>query len=118
MLVTMKESLNNTLNDILHSDIVTKTKSTIHDLVSGVKNLFRHQSAEPDESSDKINNYLKSPDEIEAELKQLSAYAYNEGPENELTPATGNTTILKVSETRTEIHYFEEALPEYMEENY
>jgi hypothetical protein len=73
----MKESFTNTFNDLLNNDIITKTKSTFHDFVSGVKNLFRHQSGnsgdEGKSSTDGINNYLKSPEEIEAEFRLLSA---------------------------------------------
>ena len=114
----MKESLNNTLNEILHSDIVTKTKSTLHDFVSGVKNLFRHQSNEPENSNAAVNNYLKSPDEIEAEFKQISDAVKNEIEEQELASESGNTVLVKITETTTEIRRFEETFPEYMEENY
>jgi len=118
-MLVMKESLNNTINEILHSDIVTKTKSTIHDFVSGVKNLFRHQPNEPENSDTAVNNYLKSPDEIEAEFKKLSAVVKDEQHESELIVAErSNTTIVKITESKTEIQRFEETFPEYMEENY
>lgn len=113
----MKESLNNTLNEILHSDIVTKTKSTLHDFVSGVKNLFRH--SQPDEPVDAgVNNYLKSPDEIEAEFKHFSTSAKNEFTEKDPIAAAGSGSIITISERKTEIQQFEETFPEYMEENY
>ena len=114
----MKESLNNTIHEILHSDIVTRTKSTLHDFVSGVKNLFRHQSNEPDYSNTAVNNYLKSPDEIDAEFQQLSGAMQNESEEKELVGESGSTMMVKITETTTEIRRFEETFPEYMEENY
>ncbi len=116
-MLVMKESLNNTLNEILHSDIVAKTRSTLHDFVSGVKNLFRHtQQKEPDLAG--VNNYLKSPDEIEAELKHLSSTAKNDRLDEERVAESTTKTIVTISETRTEIERFEETFPEYMEENY
>ena len=111
----MKESTHNTLKDILHREIITKTKSTLHYFVSGVKNLFRHTTGNPeDEASKNINNYLKSPEEIEAEFRFLSASQ----PDNSTETKTLETPSITYSTINIETRIVEEALPDYMEENY
>jgi hypothetical protein len=119
----MKESINNKLNDILHNDIITKTKSGIYDLVSGVRNLFRHNSGSHEENDIKsmrsVNNYLKSPEEIEAEFRALSSGHEDDNiPAPLQMPSKGYTTII----TKTDLHsgsmIFEQEFPDFMEENY
>ena len=112
----MKESI----KDIFHTDLITKTKSGIYDLVTGVKNLFRHNSANPEETDKKsINNYLKSPEEIEAEFRFLSTVETDEHTREPLqTPPKTYTTVFSKTEFSSEVMTMDDGLPDFMEENY
>ena len=110
----MKESF----NDILNNDIITKTKSTFQGFVSGVKNLFRHQSTNPSAATEGINNYLKSPEEIEAEFRLLSAQADDNNTETLMVAFSSYSGIINTPEINAETGSVEFILPDYMEENY
>jgi hypothetical protein len=106
--------------DIRHNDIITKTKTTLQVLVSGVKNLFRPgiDSTEKELSPAGLNNHLKSPDEIEAEFRFLSV---SQTEQNDIVPteAEDNKTLLSEKpEFHFKMNVVNEILPEYMEENY
>ncbi len=114
----MKESF----NDILNNDIITKTKSTFQDFVSGIKKLFRHQFANSSEesksSTGEINNYLKSPEEIEAEFIFLSSQAEDNNTETLMVEYDSYSAIINKPGINSETGNLELILPEYMEENY
>ena len=107
----------NPFKDILSNDLVTKAKSGITDLVSGVKNLFRSE-APPQEAE--VNNYLKSPDEMEAELRFISTQKEKDPVKNEFNQQdSGASSIIQKQQMKpANFHPLEEALAGEMEENY
>lgn len=106
------------VKDILHSDIIIKTKSTFQDLVTGVRNLFRHpdQHEEKEQTGSNPNNHLKSPDEMDADFRLFSI------AETEKNQQVIISETQSISATKTEVFFkmnvINEDLPEYMEENY
>ncbi len=70
---TITKIISNPFRDILDNELVTKAKSGIADFVSDVKNLFRPMTGSGENNShadvNNINNYLKTPEEIEAEIR-------------------------------------------------
>jgi len=108
------------IKDILHNDIITKTKSTFQDLVSGVKNLFRHTHTTENDAPEQgnLNNHLKSPDEIEAELRVLSVSQSDETGSVKNDDAKNEVEVIENSESHFKMNVINETLPEYMEENY
>jgi hypothetical protein len=121
MLATMEENSTNKIfnpfKDLLTHDLVTKAKSGITDLVSGVKNLFRNDHS-PQETE--VNNYLKSPDEIEAELRIICVQTQDQPLKNELVPQDFITASRNSNAHGwpANFHSLEEALAGEMEENY
>ena len=114
----MKESF----NDLLNTDIIAKTKSTFHDFLSGVKNLFRHHPANSNEENTaragSVNNYLKSPEEIEAELMFFSSQADDTNAETLMVAFNSHSAIANKPGNDSGTGDEELILPDYMEENY
>jgi hypothetical protein len=112
--------IKNTEN-IHYNDIVARTKTTLQDLASGIKNLFRTNTESPDKEPGPLhfNNHLKSADEIEAEFRFFSV---TKTEENNIIPMEikDDTEIsgLKKSAFHVTMNVASEILPEYMEENY
>ena len=105
---------------ILHTDIITRTKTTLQDLLSGVKNLFRqsNDSAGKEFSPANLNNHLKSPDEIEAEFRFLSLSQTEETNTFPIKRTDSESSDLNKPEFHFKMNVVSEAFPEYMEENY
>ncbi|MES1226669.1 MAG: hypothetical protein ABUT20_64945, partial [Bacteroidota bacterium] len=94
------------LKDILQNDIITKTKSGIQDLISGVKNLFRHSedaTGKDPVSKNNLNNHLKSPDEIEAEFRLLAGSQTDEDRILEDQQPEKHISILKTKEIHFQV---------------
>lgn len=96
--------------------------STFQDLGSGANHLFRHPAPEQETGRPSvtagINNYIKSPEEIEAELRQLSsnpAESQREGMMVSISAysLTSGSSLLYMENDEAEL-----MLPDYMEENY
>ena len=119
----MKESANNPLTGILNNEIIIYSKSSIHDYVSGVKNLYHYRSGNT-HGDDKIpcrriNNYLKSPEEMDAELRPLSTAQENDyKTEILVVTADSYAEVLTRSGTDTGLSRHEQILPGFLEENY
>ena len=114
----MKESF----NDILNNDIITKTKTTFHDFISGIKNLFRHHPANSNDESTAstggVNSYLKSPEEIEAEFRFFSSQADDNNTETLMVAFNSHSVTIDKTGDDPETGDVEFILPDYMEENY
>lgn len=101
--------------DISNNLAVAKTHAGIQDFVDSVKNLFRKNES-PETKTQDVNNYLKSPAEIEAEFhfsgdkqRNYSVLADKDDKKPE---------FLNLSEQPSHIKPLEEALAGEMEENY
>jgi hypothetical protein len=119
----MKESVNNTLTGILNNEIIMNSKSSIHDYVSGVKNLFHYGSGNA-HGDDKIpcrriNNYLKSPEEMDAELWLLTGAQENDYKTEILVlTADSYAEVLIKSGRDTGLSRLAQIPPGFLEENY
>ena len=118
-----KKNSYNPFREFLDTDFFVKAKSGIVDFVSGVKNLFRHTGDDKKPEAD-VNNYLKTPEEIETELRSISSQkeetkapelAATDPKEKEFS-TTGNT---QPAQNKPVIfRSLEEAMSGEMEENY
>jgi len=100
--------------DIFNNPAVTKTQASIQDFADSVKSLF-YKNETPETKSQDINNYLKSPAEIEAEFRFIGDKQKNFSA---IADKDKKPEFLNLPAQPSHIKPLEEALAGEMEENY